>query len=51
MKKLAVFAAVLFLLPVANSKILVEVAVKDDEESNAYDDIQSSFDTLDALIL
>jgi len=40
-----------FLLPVANSKILVEVAVKDDEESNAYDDIQSSFDTLDALIL
>ena len=40
-----------FLFPEANSKILVEVAVKDDEESNAYDDIQSSFDTLDALIL
>ena len=39
MKKLAVFAAVLFLLPVANSKILVEVAVKDDEESNAFNDL------------
>ena len=39
MKKLIVLVATLFLLPVANAGILVEVAVKNDEESNAFNEL------------
>ena len=38
MRKLPIFIAILFLLPVANAKIFAEVAVKDDEMSQQFND-------------
>ena len=39
MKNMALFMAILFLLPVANAKIFAEVFVDDGEESNAFNEM------------